>query len=85
MAQKSMQAKLDEALSRMAFLEGELTKRGHIATEPAIQNLSVNLQPARKSKGGKFTYAYESKGLKVFVYSTKPLAKGSKVASEVVK
>ena len=36
MAQKSMQAKLDEALSRMAFLEGELTKRGHM--EPAIQN-----------------------------------------------
>ena len=80
---KSMQAKLDEALSRMAFLEGKLTEQG--ATEPAIQNLSVNLQPARKSKGGKYTYAYESKGLKVFVYSTKPLAKGSKVASEVVK
>lgn len=75
-------AELAEMRKAFAFLQNAQDNK---ATEPAIQNLAVKLQPARKSKGGKFTYAYESKGLKVFVYSTKPLAKGSKVASEVVK
>tara|TARA_R100000458_G_C8094982_1_gene124078 strand:+ start:195 stop:458 length:264 start_codon:yes stop_codon:yes gene_type:complete len=84
---KSLRQELAEAREKMAFLEEENSNlRKGASSKPELVEVVCKLaKQTKKSRGGKFVYAYsdEERGIKVYVYSSKPMASNSEVYGKV--
>lgn len=92
---KSMREQLADAKARyaqqnerMALLEEEnlQLKKGASLKPEKVELLCKLTKQAKRSKGGKFVYVHddEKRGIKVYVYSQKPMAVESSIFGQVV-